>query len=191
MCANVHICSRCGAAKMRRRQRPRPISPDGEAAGLVSDDIPDIEIWQDPEWEPALSALHGWVADVKFPGFKFTGKSDPKPLAKLLISGKAVPQPVARALALWLDPPWGKKGPRLTATLPKRYYPGTESLKAQIALKKRVEEARLRAKGKLESAVKEVMTETGYSRSYVMKAWQLNIREIVIGSSKFNPDPFV
>jgi hypothetical protein len=179
-----------GAAKMSIRRRPRPISTDGLGTGLASDEIADIEIWHDPEWRPALEALQGWVPDGKFPGFKFTGKSDLKPLAKLLISGKAVPQPVARALGIWLDPPWGKKGPRLTATLPRRYYLGTESLKAQIALKRKVEEALVRANGKVESAVKDVMTETGYSRSHVMKAWQLNIREIVIRSSKCNPDPF-
>ena len=146
---------------------------------------PEIEIWEDPEWEPALGALQGWKQ-----GPQYTGRSDPKPLAKLLRSGKPVPEAVAKELGLWLDPPWGNKGPRLTAILPKRQYPGTNSIKSLIAIKRKIEEA-LKANGKVEAAVQKVMTETGKSRSYVMKAWMLSEEEIVVKTSEFNPDPFL
>jgi hypothetical protein len=42
----------------------------------------------------------GWAEDGKY-----TGKPDPKPLAKLLRSGKPVPEAVAVQLGVWLDPP--------------------------------------------------------------------------------------
>lgn len=145
----------------------------------------DVEVWDDPEWGPALGALEGYD-----PGPKFTGRSNPVPLAKLLISGKPVPEAVAKELGFWLNPPWGKKGPHIVAILPKRYYPGTDRIKSLITLKRKVETA-LEKTGKLESAVAEVMQETGLSRSYVMEAHQLTKEEIIIRTSKFNPDPFL
>jgi hypothetical protein len=63
-----------------------------------------------------------------------------------------VPEEVAKQIGLWLDPPWGNKGPRLTANLPKKYYPGTNSIKALIATKRKIEEA-LKLNGKVEAAV--------------------------------------
>jgi hypothetical protein len=121
---------------------------------------PEVEVWDDPEWAPALSGLQGWQK-----GPRYTGKSDPAPLAKLLRSGKPVPEAVAKELGSWLDPPWGKKGPRLVAILPKRYYPGTDSIKSLIAAKGKIEEA-LKTSGKLEAAVER-------------------------RTSTFNPDPFL
>ena len=100
-----------------------------------------------------------------------------------------MPEAVAKQIGLWLDPPWGNKGPRLTAILPKKYYPRTNSIKALIATKRKIEEA-LKLNGKVEAAVQKVMTETGLSRSYVMKARMLSEKDIVIQTSKFNPDPF-
>jgi len=145
----------------------------------------DIEIWDDVEWAPALAALQGWQ-----PGLQYTGKSDPGPLARLLQSGKPVPEAVAKQLGLWLDPPWGTKGPRLAVIVPKRYYPGTSSIKSEISVRKKIEQL-LQAEDKVEAAVQQVMIETGRSRSYVMKAWALSDREIVRRTSEFNPDPFL
>ena len=169
----------------RRRSSPRS-SMAREPSTTAAADLTqiEIEIWEDPDWGPALDALHGWQ-----PGLQYTGKSDPAPLARLLRSGKPVPEAVAEQLGLWLDPPWGNKGPRLAVTLPKKYYPGTSSIKSEISVRKKVEKALLQAKGKVEAAVQQVMIETGRSRSYVMKAWALSDREIVLRTSKFNPDP--
>jgi hypothetical protein len=146
---------------------------------------PEVEVSDDPEWAPALDALQGWKK-----GPKYTGKSNPAPIAILLRSGKPVPEAVAKELGLWLDPPWGKRGPRIVAVLPKRHYPGTDGIKSLIATKRKVEEA-LKTKGKLEAAVQEVMTDTRRSRSYVMGAWALSDRKIVLLTSKFNPDPLL
>ena len=183
MFAKVHARSRCWATKMSRRRRSRPISTNRHDTGSASNETADIEIWDDPEWEPALSALQGWVTDVKFPGFKFTGKSDPKPLAKLL---RTVPAAVAESLGLWLDPPWGTKGPRLTATLPARYYPGNGSIKSLIGLRNKLRETLPKFDMNVEAAVHQVMSETGVSRSQVMKAHTLSDREIVLRTSKFD-----
>jgi hypothetical protein len=65
---------------------------------------PEVEVWDDLEWGPALHALEGWTEDGAY-----TGDSDPKPLAKLLCSGKPVPEQVAWRLGVLLDPPWGKR----------------------------------------------------------------------------------
>jgi hypothetical protein len=64
----------------------------------------DVEVWNDPVWQPALEAFEGWTKDGNY-----TGKSDPKKLAKLLRSGKPVPEAVAVQLGVLLDPPWEKK----------------------------------------------------------------------------------
>jgi hypothetical protein len=145
----------------------------------------DFKIWEDAEWEPALSALEGYGTDSEF-----LGKSDPRPLAKLLLSGKPVPEAVAKQLGLWLNPPWGNKGPRLVAHFPNRHYPAAKGLKERINTKRKVEEAQEEA-GKLESAVAQVQQQTGYSRSYIMNARRLTIQEIVLQSSKFAPDRFL
>jgi hypothetical protein len=148
-------------------------------------DLADLEMWDDPEWSPALDALHGWKGD------RYTGKSDPAPLAKLLCSGKAVPEAVARSLGLWLDPPWGRKGPSLTAILPARYYPGNSSIKSLIAVRSKVKEELAKFDGNVEAAVHEVIRKTGLSRSQVMKAHSLGNRKIALTTSKFNPDIFL
>jgi hypothetical protein len=145
----------------------------------------DVEVGDDPEWAPALDALRGWEE-----GPKYTGKSNPGPIAKLLQSGKPVPGAVAKAIGSLLDPPWGKKGPRLMAILPKRYYPGTDSIELLIATKRKLEEA-LKASGKLESAVAQVMKDTGRSRSYVFDAWRLTHQEIVLRTITFDPNLFL
>jgi len=144
-----------------------------------------FEIWEDAEWEPALRALEGYGMDSEF-----SGKPDPKALAKLLRSGKPVPEAVAKQLGWWLDPPWRNKGPSLTIHLPKRYYPTAKGLKERIIVKRKVEEA-LEKMGKVEAAVADVQRQTGYSRSYIMDAWRLTVQEVVILSSKFTPDPFL
>jgi hypothetical protein len=110
----------------------RPSLPE-ELAGTATS---EVEVWDHPEWAPALDALEGWKE-----GRGHTGQSDTAPIAKLLRSGKPVPEAVARHLGLWLDPPWGRKGPRLVAVLPKRYYPGTKAVKDLISTKRKVEEA--------------------------------------------------
>ena len=69
---------------------------------------PEVEVWDDPDWGPALDELEGWS------GRTYTGQSDPKSLAKLLCSGKPVPEQVAWRFGVLLDPPWGKKGKVLT-----------------------------------------------------------------------------
>jgi hypothetical protein len=144
-----------------------------------------FEIWEDAEWEPALRALEGNGTNSEF-----LGKPDPKALAKLLRSGKPVPEAVAKQLGWWLDPPWRNKGPSLTVHLPKRYYPAAKGLKERIIVKRKVEEA-LEKTGKVEAAVADVQRQTGYSRSYIMDAWRLTVQEVVILSSKFTPDPFL
>jgi hypothetical protein len=145
----------------------------------------NFQMWDDAEWEPALSALGGYGPDSEF-----LGKSDPKPLAKLLGSGKPVPEVVAKQLGWWLDPPWGKKGPRLVVHLPSRYYPAARGLSERIKIKQKIEGA-LEEEGKLESVVAQVQQETGYSRAYIMNAWRLTIQEVIALSSKFTPDPFL
>jgi len=149
---------------------------------------PNVEVWTDLEWEPALHALQGWAEDGKY-----TGKPDPKPLAKLLRSGKPVPEAVAVQLGVWLDPPWGNNGPRLTPSIPTRYsgYAYLQTIKAMIAAKREIEKALPRANGKLEAAIEEVAERGGRSRSYLMKAWKLDQKAIVLKMSKFNPQPFL
>jgi len=146
----------------------------------------DIEVWNDVEWQPALYALEGWQPDGSY-----TGKPDPRPLAKLLRSGKPVPEAVAVRLGVFLDPPWGKKGPKLTLSISQRYsgYADLQQTKAMMATKREIEEV-LPHFGKLEAAITEIAQRTDRSRSYLMKAWKLDFREIVLRTSKFNPQPF-
>jgi hypothetical protein len=145
----------------------------------------DVGVWNDPEWRPALDALEGWQPDGKF-----IGKPDPRPLAKLLRSGKPVPEAVAVRLGIFLDPEWGKKGPSLTMSIPKRYsgHGDLRRLKEMIAAKQEIKKARERT-GKLEAAIAEVKEKTGLSRSYLMRAWKLDTLKIVRMTSKFNPQP--
>jgi hypothetical protein len=170
----------------KAKQRPKNASrvqrlSSWEKPGAES----NFEIWEDAEWEPALRALEGYGRDSGF-----LGKPDPKPLAKLLRSGKPVPEPVTKQLGWWLDPPWRNKGPSLTVLLPKRYYPAAKGLKDRIIVKRKVEEA-LEKGNKVEAAVADVQQQTGYSRAYIMDAWRLTIQEVVSLSSKFAPDPFL
>jgi hypothetical protein len=137
---------------------------------------PGIEIWDDPEWRPALDALERWP-------------SDPKPLAKLLRSGKPVPEPVAWRLGILLDPPWGKKGDRLTVLSNKRYNAKTtlKQIKEMFDLKKRLEIAKKSNGGKLDAAIAEVQQETGKSRSHLMKAWTFTWKDGASLLDKYNP----
>jgi hypothetical protein len=149
--------------------------------------LDEPEVWGDPEWEPALHALEGWQQDGEY-----TGKPDTKPLAKLLRSGKPVPEPVAVRLGVLLDPPWGEKGPKLTPLIPKRHsgYADLQTIKAMMAAKRHFEEELTHA-GKLEAAIAAVKQKIGRSRSYLMKSWKLNFRQVVLRTSKFNLQPFL
>jgi hypothetical protein len=145
--------------------------------------IPDIKIWDDPEWRPALEALEGWSQSGGY-----TGKSDPKPLAKLLRSGQPVPVPVSWRLGILLNPPWGKKGNVLTLLSNKRYTGQTElkHIKEMTDLKKKIEVAK-KSSGKLEAAIAEVQRETGRSRSHLLKAWKFKWEDGVPLLAKYNP----
>jgi hypothetical protein len=136
---------------------------------------PHIEVWDDPEWRPALDALE------RCP-------SDPKPLAKLLRSGKPVPDPVSWRLGILLDPPWGKKGTVLTLLSNKRYNGQTilKHIKEMFDLKKKIEVAK-KSSGKLESAIAMVQGQTGKSRSHLMKAWKFKWEDGALLIDKYNP----
>jgi hypothetical protein len=144
---------------------------------------PDIEVWDDPEWVPALNALEGCPKDGGY-----TGKSDARPLAALLCSGKPVPEQVAWRLGVLLDPPWGRKGSVLTLLINKRYTGQQELrfIKEMIDLKRKIQLAYGTA-GKLESALVEVALETGKSRSHLMKAWTYTLRTGIPLLAKYNP----
>ena len=148
---------------------------------------PDIEVWNDPEWRPALDAFEGWPE----PG-RYTGRSDPKPLAELLSSGKPVPEAVASRLGVLLDPPWSKNGSVLALKLSKRYSGQRELsfLREMINLKKKIEVA-LKSRGKLEAAIADVAAETGKSRSHLMKAWKFTWQKGVPLLAKYNPRPLL
>jgi hypothetical protein len=143
---------------------------------------PEIEVWDDPDWGPALNALEGWRDRT------YTGESDPGPLAKLLCSGKPVPEQVAWRLGVLLDPPWGKKGNILVLEISKRYSGQTElnSVKEMIDLKMKIEMA-LKGTEKTESAIAAVMKETGKSRSHIMKARTFSVRKGIPSLAKYNP----
>jgi hypothetical protein len=144
---------------------------------------PDVVIWDDPEWSPALNALEGWPK-----GRSYTGKSDPKPLAELLCSGKPVPEPVAWRLGVLLNPPWGRKGSVLMLSIHKRYTGQRELkfIKEMLDLKKKIEEAR-KGTPRLKSAIMDVARETGKSRSHLMKAWKFTLQRGVPLLAKYNP----
>jgi hypothetical protein len=144
---------------------------------------PDVVVWDDPEWNPALDALEGSPK-----GGGYTGRSDPKPLAELLCSGKPVPEQVAWRLGVLLNPPWGTKGPVLTLSIHKRYTGQRELdfIKEMIDLKKKIEEARKGAP-KLESAIMDVARKTGKSRSHLLKAWKFTWQKGVPLLAKYSP----
>jgi hypothetical protein len=146
----------------------------------------EIEVWSDPEWEPALHALEGWQGRGRN-----TGKPDPKPLAKLLRSGKPIPEPVAVSLGVLLDPPWGRRGPHLTMSIAKRYSGHADLLtvNATIALNRDIEDALQRSGGKLEAAIQEVADKTGHKRSHLMKVWSTDLKDVILKMAKFNPRP--
>jgi hypothetical protein len=146
---------------------------------------PAIEVWRDPEWEPALDQFEGWTDSNRY-----TGKSDPKPLARLLRSGKPVPAPVAHLLGVLLDPPWGKNGSRLALNISKRYSGQRELklMKEMIDLQKQIEESRSRF-GKLEAAIADVAKKTGKSRSHLMKAWKYTLGKGIAQLARYNPQP--
>jgi hypothetical protein len=171
-----------------KKGRAKRKSPSSTILPDVDLTAADIEVWRDPEWEPALHALEGWQRDGKF-----NGNSDPKPLAKLLRSGKPVPEAVAVALGVLLDPPWGKKGPNLTASIPRRYSPfaNLQTVKKMIDARREIEEALQRSGGKLDAAIAEVQEKSGRSRSYLMKAWKFDMPKAIVMTSKFNPQPFL
>jgi hypothetical protein len=85
----------------------------------------------------------------------------------------------------------GKKGPSLTLEIPKRYSGESDVkfIKLMISLKKRIGVERDRARGKLEAALFELEKETGYSRSFLMKAWTWTLKDTILRSSKHNPQP--
>jgi len=147
--------------------------------------MPGIKIWDDPVWRPALEALEGWSQSGGY-----TGKSDPKPLAKLLCSGKPIPRSVSWRLGILLDPPWGKKGNVLTLLFNKRYSGQTElkRMKEMINLKKKIEiELAKQPRKKLEAAVAEVRRQTGKSRSHLLKAWKFKWEDSRQPLAKYNP----
>ena len=146
--------------------------------------VSGIEIWADPEWRPALEALEGYSQSGIY-----TGKSDPKPLAKLLCSGKPIPPEVSWRLGILLDPPWGKKGKVLALLSNKRYTGQTElkHIEEMIDLKKKIEVAKKSNGGKLEAAIAEVQQETGKSRSHLMKAWKFKWEDGLPLLAKYNP----
>ena len=143
-------------------------------------------MWHDPEWEPALDALEGWSQDRRY-----TGKSDPKPLAELLRSGKPVPEPVVWRLGVLLDPPWETKGNVLTLRINKRYTGQSElkTIKEMYDLKEKIEKA-FKSAGKLEAAIETVKAQTGKSRSHLMKAWKFTVQTGIPLLAKFNPQKF-
>ena len=143
----------------------------------------DPEVWDDPEWRPALDALEGWQSGI------YTGKSDPKPLAKLLRSQKPVPVEVLWRLGILLDPPYGKKGKVLTLLCNKRYTGQTElkHIKEMFDLKKKIEVAKKSNGGKLEAGIAEVRRKTGKSRSHLLKAWKFKWQDGIPLLAKYNP----
>ncbi len=174
--------TRKAAVRNRRGPTSNGTQPTGSSPEANSSE-PNVEVWTDDEWEPALRALEAWK-----PGGEFTGKPDPTPLAKLLRTGKPVPEAVAVRLGVLLDPEWGNKGPKLTMSIPTRYsgYGDLQTIKAMIVAKRELEIA-LQQSGKLESAIEYMREKTGRSRSWLMKAWALDAGEIVRRTSKYNP----
>ena len=141
----------------------------------------DPEVWDDPEWRPALDALEGSSQNG--------GLSDPKPLAKLLRSQKPVPVEVSWRLGTLLDPPYGKKGKVLTLLCNKRYTGQTElkHIKEMFDLKKKIEVAKKSNGGKLEAGIAEVRRKTGKSRSHLLKAWKFKWQDGIPLLAKYNP----
>jgi len=148
----------------------------------------DVEIWNDPRWTPALDALEGYsTADDG--SVTFTGKSDPAPLAELLLGDDPLPAQVRQRLAVLLNPPWGTKGPRATVTIPIRWnhHEHGQRVLEMYNLRKQLETAISRNNGKLEAAIAEVSDLTGYSRSHLMNAWSYDEKRVILEGTKYNP----
>jgi hypothetical protein len=156
--------------------------PDESDAGTE----PDIEIWDDPIWRPALDALEGWQNG------QYTGRPDPAPLAGLLCSGLPVPEAVTKRLGEFLYPPWCEKGPHLLLKLPKRYA-GDKNIKIvreMLFLKKEIA-SELGSPPNVEAAVAAVAKRTGRSRSHLLKAWSWSLENTIEKTSQHNPKPFL
>jgi len=160
----------------RNLSKPEPNRPDAR----------DVRIWDDPEWKPALDAIEGYQDGIG------TGKADLKPLAKLLRSGKPVPEVVAIELGVLLDPPWGKKGPRLVFLESKRYSAARHSayVKEMVELQRLVE-AELMQTLKLEAAIAAVAQKTKIKRAKLMRAWSWNINKSIIRLGTYNPHSYL
>ena len=149
----------------------------------------NIEVWDDPQWRPALDALEGHA------GKAYTGESDPAPLAALLKSGQPVPDAVAQRLGVLLDPPWRSDGPKLSLKLPSEKRCGARAAvreaRKMIPLCSEIEGERSKT-GKLEAAIKAVGDRNQFSRSYLMKAWSYRDggkgwQEVMRKLARFNP----
>ena len=147
---------------------------------------PDIEIWDDPVWRPALDALEGWQNG------QYTGRPDPAPLARLLCSGIPVPEAVTKRLGEFLYPPWGEKGPHFILKLPKKYSgdKGVKFIKEMLSLKRQIENE-LGDPPNVEAAVAVLAKRTGRSRSHLMKAWTWTLQKSIEKTSQHNPRPFL
>jgi hypothetical protein len=148
---------------------------------------PDVEVWDDPVWRPALDALEGWQPDGQY-----TGRPDPAPLARLLRSGIPVPEAVSKRLGEFLYPPWGEKGPHLILKLPKKYSgdKNVRFIKEMLSLKKEIENE-LGDPPNVEAAVAVVAKRTGRSRSHLMKAWTWNLQKTIQKTIQHNPLPIL
>ena len=164
------------APSKRKLSKPEPNEPDE----------PDVKIWDDPEWKPALDAIEGYQDGIDI------RKADLKPLARLLRSGKPVPEVVAIALGVLLDPPWGKKGPRLVLLESNRYSAVKESAYVKEMMKlQRLIEAEQSQTPKLEAAIAAVAKNTKIKRAKLMKAWSWNIDKSIIKLGRYNPHSYL
>jgi hypothetical protein len=162
--------------KPRPKKLPNPQPSEG-----------DVVVWDDPEWRPALDAIDGYQPDGTY-----TGKPNLKPLAKLLRSGKPVPDAVAVTLGGLLDPPWGKKGPRLVLSESARYSAARNSAYVKEMVKlQRLIEAQLRQTPKLEAAIAAVAQNTKIKRSKLMKARSWNLDKSIIRLGTYNPHSYL
>jgi hypothetical protein len=123
----------------------------------------------DDDWSDALIALRG-----------SRGPADVKPMAMLLKRGGPVPEEVAKELGILLDPPWGNKGPRLILRNPDRW----NKWKAihEIGKKRALRERMLREyaeTGSKKRVIHKFAQETQNSKAYLLKCWELTVRETV------------
>jgi hypothetical protein len=92
------------------------------------------------------------------------------------------------ALRRLAGPTMGQKGNLLALALNQRYSGQREFnfLREMINLKKKIKVA-LKRTNKLETAIADVMAETGKSRSHVMKAWTFTVKKGIPLLAKYNP----